>query len=74
MTELRTIARAEISDGTAVPMPRHLVQTHGGVRETTLCGRPWDRLGVRPNGDLCEGCGDEFARRHGGRHPEDRKA
>lgn len=30
----------------------------------TLCGEPWDRLGITPDGPLCDGCRAEYRRRH----------
>lgn len=77
---LKTITTAEPSIAPP-PMPRHLVQIRDnpdpaeGVnpREVTLCGAPWDRLGVSPNGPLCDPCADEFKRRHGHPHYLDRR-
>ncbi len=31
---------------------------------TTLCGEPWDRLGISPDGPLCGPCRAEYVRRH----------
>lgn len=33
-------------------------------QQTTLCGESWDRLGVSPDGALCEPCVAEYRRRH----------
>jgi len=33
---------------------------------TTLCGEPWDALGIAPTGAVCDGCAAEYHRRHPG--------
>ncbi len=33
-------------------------------QQRTLCGELWDRLGLKPNGPVCERCVAEFRRRH----------
>lgn len=55
--------------------PRHYVENARGDRDplgpfepaqTTLCGKPWDRLFVKHNGEICQDCIDELKRRgHG---------
>ena len=70
---LKTINRAEPSTGTPTPMPRHLVRIAKGAEDQALCGASWDRLHVSSIGSLCEPCGDAFMKRHGHRHPEDKR-
>jgi hypothetical protein len=32
----------------------------------TLCGEPWDAIGIAPAGAVCDGCAAEYHRRHPG--------
>lgn len=49
------------------PQVRHIVErdqeTGGAARDVALCGEPWDRFGVSA-GPLCDGCRDEYRKRH----------
>lgn len=84
MTLVKTITTAETSIAPP-PMLRHLVDKgdwHLGVlpsdwvepQQRALCGHVWDRLGISPDGPLCDSCADEFIRRHGYPHPLDQRA
>lgn len=59
-----TKPRAELSDGTATPMPIHILKrpAPGALPDTALCGKPWDRL-VK-SGPLCDPCKAEYRRLH----------
>lgn len=67
MLTTTTLPRATPSTGTPTPMVRHIVErdqeTGGAARDVALCGEPWDRFGVSA-GPLCDGCRDEYRRRH----------
>lgn len=68
MSTVTTKPRAEPSQGAPPAMPIHIldcgrVGQPKKVPDTALCGRPWDRFGVK-SGPLCDGCKAEFRRRH----------
>jgi hypothetical protein len=82
---VKTITTAEPSIAPP-PMPAHLVDKadwqKGKIvllgaeiqpQDKALCGALWDRMGVSKNSPLCDGCADEFMRRHGFPHKLDRR-
>ncbi len=71
----KIIAECEKKKGGRVIPPRHYVEnkafdpdnpeaaTTFEPGDTTLCGKPWDRLFVKHNGEICQECLDELKRR-----------
>ena len=78
MSEVLVESEVEVREAPPLtPMLRHIVdkgdwQAKGFLgdappnpQQTTLCGKPWDRLGVSA-GPLCDACRTEYVRRHPG--------
>lgn len=60
-----TIERPATSSPNRIAEMRHLVerQPDGSFADRALCGYLWDRLHVRPQGELCEECREEAERK-----------
>lgn len=65
--QVKTLPRPETKTpgGTGQIFPRHFVELDhlGNPMDETLCGKPWDRLFVRHNGEICQDCVDEMRKR-----------
>ena len=65
------VDRGDVSKGIPSAATVEALKLHGvtGAVEPqakTLCGEPWDRLGITPNGPLCDACRDVYRQRHPG--------
>ena len=68
---MTTLLEPEIATTTGAPprpLKRHIVDRlpTGRVAERTVCGKPWDRAYLAPQGEPCEACCDVLRERgHG---------